>query len=150
MNEVDWSFLPTLNAALNGVAATLLVVGLILIKQRRIHAHRACMIAALLVSSLFLVSYVLHKIWRASQDGDLHKEFNATGWMKSAYLVLLFSHLILAMAVPFLAIWLVRLGLKREDARHRRLARVAFPIWLYVSFTGVLIYILLYHMNPEP
>ncbi len=145
---MDLSFLPALNAALNGLAAGLLIVGYVLIKRRRIAAHRACMIAAFGVSTLFLILYLTHKGWKASTGGGLHTSFNRVGLSKALYLAVLLSHLVLAMVVPVLAIWLIRLGLRRQDARHRRLARIALPLWLYVSFTGILIYVLLYHLNP--
>ena len=140
--------LPATNAALNALAASLLVVGLVLIKQRRIHAHRNCMISAFAVSMLFLVLYLLHKFWKASTGRDMHTSFNREGLAKALYLVILFTHLTLAISVPVLAVWLIRLGLKRRDGAHRRLAKVAFPIWIYVSVTGVLIYFMLYHWNP--
>jgi uncharacterized membrane protein YozB (DUF420 family) len=87
---------------------------------------------------------VIHKASRSFQNTT----FNATGAAKTAYLALLASHVVLAALVPFLAIALIRLGLRGERARHRRLARIAWPIWLYVSLTGVAIYVLLYHLNP--
>ncbi len=141
---VDLSFLPAVNAGLNAVAALLLVVGLRLIRRRRIAAHRRVMLGAFAVSSLFLVCYVAHKASRGFETTTFHVE----GAAKLAYLALLFSHVTLAMAVPVLAITLITLGLRGQIARHRRLARVAWPIWMYVSVTGVLIYMLLYHVNP--
>jgi uncharacterized membrane protein YozB (DUF420 family) len=141
---MDLSFLPALNAALNGVATLLLVVGRSLVRRGRIDAHRRTMIAAFAVSSLFLASYVLHK-W--SRDFE-NTTFAAEGIAKTLYLALLASHVTLAIAVPPLALRLVWLGLHDRRAAHRRLARVAWPIWLYVSVTGVAIYVLLYHLNP--
>ena len=102
------------------------------------------MLAAFGVSSVFLVFYVAHK---ASKDFE-NTTFAAEGVAKAAYLALLASHVVLAMSVPVLAIVLIRFGLKGEIARHRGLARWAWPIWLYVSLTGVLIYFLLYQWNP--
>jgi uncharacterized membrane protein YozB (DUF420 family) len=141
---VDLSFLPGVNASLNAVATVLLLLGRRFIRLGRIDAHRRTMLAAFGVSSVFLVLYVSHK---ASKNFE-NTTFNAEGVAKAAYLVLLASHVILAMAVPVLAIVLIRFGLKGEIARHRGLARWAWPIWLYVSLTGVLIYFLLYHLNP--
>ena len=138
------SGLPALNAALNAVATTLLLVGRRLVKQGRVDAHRRVMLAAFGVSTLFLVFYVAHKASRSFENTP----FNVDGAAKVAYLVLLFTHITLAMAVPVLAIALIRLGLRDERARHRRLARIAWPIWIYVSVTGVVIYVLLYHLNP--
>jgi uncharacterized membrane protein YozB (DUF420 family) len=141
---VDLSLLPGVNASLNAVATVLLLLGRRFIRLGRIDAHRRTMLAAFGVSSVFLVLYVSHK---ASKNFE-NTTFNAEGVAKAAYLVLLASHVILAMAVPVLAIVLIRFGLKGEIARHRGLARWAWPIWLYVSLTGVLIYFLLYHLNP--
>jgi len=143
---VDLSFLPPINAALNGVATLLLLRGRALIRRGRIDAHRRTMLSAFGVSSVFLASYLAHKISRSFENTT----FNATGLAKAAYLALLASHVLLAMTVPFLALALIRFGLRGEIARHRRLARVAWPIWLYVSVTGVMVYLLLYPLNPAP
>lgn len=146
---MDLSFLPIVNASLNGLATLLLISGFAMIRLRRIVAHRACMVAAFSVSALFLVLYVVHKIWKAGTGTGLHTTFNQEGLVKLLYLTMLFSHLVLAMAVPFLAIRMIYLGMRRQNAKHRSLAKFALPIWLYVSITGVLIYVILYHMNPE-
>jgi uncharacterized membrane protein YozB (DUF420 family) len=143
---VDLSFLPALNAALNALASALLVTGRVLVARGRIDAHRRTMLAAFAVSALFLALYVLHKAWR----GFEHTPFHAGGAAKLAYGVILASHLVLAMTVPVLALVLIRLGLRGRIAAHRRLARWAWPIWIYVSITGVVIYALLYHFNPPP
>jgi uncharacterized membrane protein YozB (DUF420 family) len=141
---VDAGLLPPLNAALNLVAATLLLLGLRLVRAGRLEAHRRVMLSAFAVSSVFLVSYLAHKWLRDFENTT----YNAAGAAKTAYLVLLFSHVTLAMAVPVLAIVLIRLGLRNERERHRRIARIAWPVWMYVSVTGVVIYALLYHFNP--
>lgn len=141
---MDLSFLPPLNACLNALAATLLVVGRRLVRRGRIDAHRRVMLSAFGVSSVFLACYVLHKASRGFESTTFHVE----GVAKLAYLVMLATHVGLAMTVPPLAIGLVVLALRDSRARHRRLARVAWPIWMYVSITGVLIYVLLYHLNP--
>ena len=146
---MDLSFLPSVNASLNGLATLLLVGGFVLIKRHRIAAHRACMVGAFSVSTLFLVLYVTHKVWKATTGTGLHTTFHREGLVKLCYLAMLLSHLVLAMAVPVLAIWMIRLGMRRQDEKHRRLARVALPIWLYVSVTGVLIYLMLYHLNVD-
>jgi uncharacterized membrane protein YozB (DUF420 family) len=134
------------NALLNSVAAALLVRGRLLARAHRVDAHRRTMLSAFGVSSLFLVLYVLHKASRGFENTTFHAE----GLAKTAYLVLLASHVALAIAVPVLAIALIRLGLRGRIASHRRLARIAWPIWMYVSLTGVAIYLLLYHANPLP
>jgi len=143
---MDLSFLPAVNAALNATAALLLVRGRQLARAHRVRAHRLHMSAAFVVSTLFLALYVLHK-W--SRDFE-NTTFHATGAAKAAYLALLASHVSLAAAVPPLAIALLVLGVRGRVARHRRLARWAWPIWMYVSVTGVAIYVLLYHLNPAP
>lgn len=141
---MDVSFLPSVNASLNLVAGCLLLVGRRLARQRRYLAHRRVMLSAFGVSSLFLVLYVLHKASRGFENTT----FNVEGAAKLAYLALLFSHVLLATAVPVLAIRLIYLALRGRRAAHLRLARIAWPIWMYVSVTGVLIYVLLYPLNP--
>lgn len=142
---MDLSFLPAVNAGLNAIALTLLIVGRRLIKRGRVEAHRRVMLSAFAVSSLFLFFYVSHKISRNFENTVFHAE----GAAKVAYLAMLFTHVVLAATVPILAIWLIRLGLRDERAKHHRLARIAWPIWTYVSVTGVLIYLLLYPLNPS-
>ena len=143
---MDLSFLPAVNAGLNGAATALLVAGRIWIRRGRVAAHRRAMLSAFAVSSLFLVLYVAHKAWRGFESTPYHGE----GVARVLYLAILFSHLTLAMTVPVLAIRLVQLGLGGRIERHRRLAVVAWPIWMYVSLTGVVIYLLLYPFNPPP
>ena len=143
---MDLSFLPTVNAALNAVAATLLVWGRRLARRGEIERHKRVMLSAFGVSTLFLAFYVAHKVWKDFENTTFHAE----GLAKAAYLAMLFSHVVLAAAVPFLAITLIVLGLRGQFDTHRRLARVAWPIWMYVSVTGVLIYLLLYPFNPVP
>jgi uncharacterized membrane protein YozB (DUF420 family) len=141
---VDLAFLPAVNAGLNAVATGLLLLGRSLARRGRIDQHRRVMLSAFGVSTLFLFFYVSHKAWRGFENTT----FNVEGAAKLAYLALLFTHVVLAAAVPVLAILLIRFGLTDERAKHRRLARVAWPIWMYVSVTGVVIYLLLYHLNP--
>jgi uncharacterized membrane protein YozB (DUF420 family) len=141
---VDLSFLPSVNASLNALAALLLLRGRKLVRRGRIEAHRRVMISAFAVSSLFLVLYVAHKAARNFENTP----FQGEGLARTAYLVLLASHVSLAMLVPPLAIALIVLGLRGSLARHRRLARWAWPIWMYVSVTGVAIYLVLYHLAP--
>jgi len=143
---VDLAQLPAVNAALNACAAALLVLGRRLARQGRVAAHRRAMGAAFATSSLFLVLYVLHKASRGFESTTFHAE----GLAKTAYLALLASHVALAMAVPPLAVALIVLGSRDRRAAHRRLARIAWPLWMYVSATGVVIYVLLYHLNPGP
>ena len=132
--------LPHLNAALNAASAVLLVTGWVLIKQRRIEQHRGCMIAAVLTSSLFLLSYVIYHANVGS------KPFPGTGLIRTIYFAILIPHVILAAAVlPPILITFSR-GLRRDDVRHRRLARKTLPVWLFVSVTGVIVYLMLYRL----
>ncbi len=135
---MDLGFLPTVNAALNGVATVLLIVGRVLVHRGRIEAHRRTMIAAFGVSSVFLLFYVLHK-WSKNFENTVYE-----GEYRGVYLAILGTHLVLAMAVPVMAIRLLVLGTRGDLPRHRRLARIAWPIWIYVSVTGVVIYAMLY------
>ena len=130
--------LPALNAALNGLSGLFLAIGYLLIRSRRIAAHRATMIAAFVASSLFLVSYVIYH----AQVGSVR--FTREGWVRPAYYAILLTHVILAAAVPPLAIVTLWRGLSGRFARHRAIARWTFPIWMYVSVTGVLVYVMLY------
>lgn len=141
---MEWPFLPTLNAVLNAAAIVLLVRGRALVKRQEIDAHRRTMIAAFAVSAVFLVSYLLHKYLQ----GFTNTTLEAGPVLRTAYLAMLSSHVVLAMTVPVFAITLITLGLRGRIERHRRLARVAWPIWMYVSVTGVLIYLVLYPFNP--
>lgn len=130
--------LPTVNAALNGASAVLLIAGWRLIRRRRIAAHRACMLAAFGVSVLFLLSYVTYHALAGS------RAFAGAGWVRWVYFPLLISHIVLAAAmVPFVLTTLYR-ALSGDYARHGRLARVTLPVWVYVSVTGVLVYAMLY------
>ena len=143
---MDVPFLPTLNACLNAVATVLLLRGRALIRAGQIEAHKRTMISAFGVSAVFLACYLAHKIGRNFENTTFHAE----GLAKAAYLVFLASHVVLAMTVPVFALMLIRYGLRDEIDRHRRLARIAWPIWMYVSVTGVAIYLLLYPFNPGP
>lgn len=141
---MDFSLIPPVNAALNATSMALLVYGRQLVKRGEIERHRRVMLSAFGVSTLFLLLYVGHKVSKNFENTT----FNVEGWGKTAYLVLLGSHVTLAMSVPVFALLLIRLGLRDDRERHRRIARIAWPIWLYVSVTGVLIYLLLYPFNP--
>jgi uncharacterized membrane protein YozB (DUF420 family) len=141
---VDLSFLPALNAALNAAAACCLVAGRRLARQGRIDAHRRTMLAAFGLSTLFLAGYLAHKASRGFENTVFHAE----GLARAAYLALLGSHVLLAMTIPAFALTLIALGLRGRFATHRRIARWAWPVWLYVSVTGVAIYAILYHLNP--
>lgn len=147
---MDLSFLPAVNAGLNSTAIVLLTLGLLYIRAGRERAHRNAMVGAFGVSMLFLVLYVLHKVWKTSVGLELHTEFHGQGAAKVIYLLILFTHLVLAMIVPIFAVILLYLGFADRRRLHRRIARVAWPIWMYVSITGVVIYLMLYPFNPTP
>lgn len=132
--------LPTVNAVLNATAATLLVIGYLFIRRGRIAQHRACMIAAFIVSTLFLVSYLTYH----AQVGS--RRFPGTGPIRTVYLSILLTHTVLAAAVPFLAIVTLWRALAARFDRHVPIARWTLPIWLYVSVTGVIVYLMLYHL----
>ena len=147
---MNLSWLVHFNASLNLLATVLLITGLVLIRRGKVCSHRRCMLSAFGASALFLVCYVVHYIWRASIKGGAHTPYHGDGLIRMLYYVLLVSHILLAMTVPVIAIRLIRLGMQQRIDRHRRLARYGYPIWLYVSMTGVVIYLMLYHLNPAP
>jgi uncharacterized membrane protein YozB (DUF420 family) len=134
------SILPSVNAALNAAAAVLLVWGYTLIRRRRIRQHRKVMQTAFVVSCLFLVCYLVYHY----QVGSVR--FPKTGAIRTLYLGILGTHTLLAAAVPVLAIITLRRGLSARYDKHRRIARWTLPIWLYVSVTGVVVYLMLYHL----
>ena len=130
--------LPALNATLNGISAVLLLIGWVLIRSRRIEAHRICMIAAFSTSSVFLASYLVYH----AQVGSV--PFTRQGFVRPLYFTILLTHVVLAAATLPLALVTLSRGLKARFAKHRAIARWTMPIWLYVSVTGVLVYVLLY------
>lgn len=131
--------LPLLNATLNGTAAILLVCAYLLIRRKRVAAHRAVMIGAFCVSVAFLISYLVYHAHIGS------KHYEGTGWLRPLYYSILLTHTLLAVTVPVLAIITLRRGLRMDVRRHRAIARWTLPIWLYVSITGVVVYMMLYH-----
>lgn len=137
--ETLGSVLPVVNASLNSFSALLLGAGFYFVKQRQIAAHQRCMTAAFWVSGLFLVCYLL----RISLTGT-HR-FPGEGAAKLVYLAILFSHMALAAVTPVLAIRAIYLARNKRIDEHRRLVRYAWPIWMYVSITGVVVYAMLYH-----
>ena len=130
--------LPTVNATLNALASLLLCTGYVCVRRRRIAAHRALMLAAFSTSTLFLVSYL---VYHASAGS---RRFEGTGWVRMAYFAVLVTHVVLAAAmVPPVLMTLAR-ALRGRFAAHAHLARRTLPVWLYVSITGVVIYLMLY------
>jgi uncharacterized membrane protein YozB (DUF420 family) len=130
--------LPAINASLNATSCVFLVTGYVLIRARRIAQHRACMLAALTTSALFLICYVVYH----AQVGSVR--FPRYGFVRPVYFTILITHVTLAVTVLPLAIVTAARGLRGDYVRHRRIARWTFPIWVYVSVTGVLVYVLLY------
>jgi len=137
------SILPHLNAVLNATSFVLLVCGLFFILRGRVRMHRACMISALVVSGLFLVSYVVYH----AQYGSMR--FKGQGFVRPLYFSILFTHVVLAVAIVPLVTVTLRRALRGDFVRHRRIARWTYPLWLYVSITGVVVYVMLYRLYPS-
>ncbi len=132
--------LPALNAALNSVAAVLLLAGYRNIRRRRIAAHRVCMVAAFCVSAMFLVSYLIYH----AQVGSM--PFRRQGWIRPVYFTILITHVVLAGTILPLALVTIHRAWRGRLEQHRRIARWTLPLWLYVSVTGVVIYSMLYRL----
>src|SRR4026208_265551 len=137
------SYLPDLNACLNGTSAILLFSGYSFIKARNVVAHRACQIAALVVSLLFLASYLTYHYHHGST------RFLGTGLVRPFYFTVLMSHTILAIVIVPLVILSFYRAFRGDFQRHRRIARITLPLWLYVSITGVIVYLMLYQIYPH-
>jgi uncharacterized membrane protein YozB (DUF420 family) len=140
MNVQDF---PALNASLNATSALLMTAGFVSIKTKRIAAHRACMLAAVIVSAVFLICYVIYHVRKGEPT-----RFGGTGAIRSVYFAMLISHILLAMAIVPLVMRTVFLALKGRIEQHRAWARWTFPLWYYVSVTGVLVYFFLYRWWP--
>jgi uncharacterized membrane protein YozB (DUF420 family) len=138
--------LPLLNACLNATSGVLLMAGLMAIKTGRREIHERLMISALVVSTAFLASYLYYHLVVVRQTGPTR--FHGTGWVRTGYLLMLTSHVVLAAAVVPLALRTTFLAQRQRFEAHKRWAKVTFPIWMYVSVTGVLVYLVLYVWNP--
>ena len=134
------SDLPTVNATLNTISTVFLTIGFLMIRRRKIVAHRNCMIAAFVVSGLFLTSYLIYHYHAGSTP------FEGSGWIRSIYFAVLIPHIILAATILPLALITLYLALRKRFTKHRRIARWTLPIWLYVSVTGIIVYWMLYHL----
>lgn len=132
--------LPALNATLNAIAAAFLVTGYVLIRRGRVRQHRRAMIAAFITSTLFLISYLVYHAYAGSRPFPRH------GPIRTVYFAVLISHIVLAAVVPPLALVTLTLGLRARFDRHLAIARWTLPIWLYVSVTGVVVYLMLYRL----
>jgi uncharacterized membrane protein YozB (DUF420 family) len=139
---MDVRALPAVNATLNGTAAVLLTWGYALIRRGKRATHKKVMLAAFTVSVLFLISYVTY---HAGRGGGVTR-FQHTGAIRRVYFFILITHTILAATVPFLAVFSLRHALGERFQKHRAIARWTLPIWLYVSVTGVVVYVMLYRM----
>jgi uncharacterized membrane protein YozB (DUF420 family) len=137
---LNYSILPTVNAFLNGTAAVLLVIAYILIRQRKFDAHKKVMLAAFTTSCVFLVSYLTYH-FKAKITTFPHQ-----GGLRTLYFVILGTHTVLAAAVPVLAVMSLKRGLAGKYVSHKAISRWTLPIWLYVSVTGVVVYLMLYHL----
>jgi len=137
------SYLPHLNACLNGTSAILLFSGYSFIRARNVTAHRACQIAALVVSLLFLASYLTYHYHHGAT------RFLGVGLVRPFYFTILISHTILAIVIVPLVFLSFYRAFRGDFVRHRRIARITLPLWLYVSITGVIVYLMLYHIYPH-
>lgn len=140
---MEFDVLPAVSSALNVTTTVLLLVGWARIRRKDVDGHKRAMLSALAVAAVFLVTYVVHHAMHGTHGSS------ATGTARTVYLVILLSHTVLAFAVAYLAPRVAWLGLKGRLAEHRKLARIAMPVWLYVSVTGVLVYFMAYHLWPS-
>ena len=137
------SYLPHLNACLNGTSALLLISGYTFIRSHNVAAHRACQVSALVVSLLFLASYLTYHYFHGTT------RFQGTGLARPIYFTILTTHTILAVVIVPLVLLTFYRALRQDFARHRRIARITLPLWLYVSITGVIVYLMLYQIYPS-
>jgi putative membrane protein len=137
---INYALLPAVNATLNATSGILLAIGYVLIKRRQINAHRNAMLMAFASSTLFLISYVVYHLHIGS------KAFPGTGPIRLVYFAILISHILLAIVILPLAIMTLTRGLRGDYARHKAIATKTFPIWMYVSITGVIVYLMLYQL----
>jgi uncharacterized membrane protein YozB (DUF420 family) len=135
----QYTIFPVIDASLNGASTVLLLTGRWFISRRRIAAHRAFMLSAFVTSTLFLISYLYYH----AHVGSVH--FQGTGWSRPVYFTVLISHVVLAVVIVPLVIITLGRALRERFDKHRAIARWTFPLWLYVSVTGVLVYFMLYH-----
>lgn len=139
---MEISEFPALNATLNGLAGVLLATGFVFIKRRNITAHKTCMISAFLVSALFLCCYLYYHYHAGS------KRFEREGILRTVYLTILLTHTVLAVVTVPLALKTFYHAFRSEWDKHRRVAKWTFPVWMYVSITGVIVYLMLYQLFP--
>jgi uncharacterized membrane protein YozB (DUF420 family) len=140
---VTFSDLPAVNASLNGLSAVLLMFGFLFIRKKNVPAHRRCMQAAVMTSTLFLVCYV---VYHANAGRTV---FRDPAWFRPYYLGLLLTHTVLAVVIVPMVIVTLSRALRERFDKHKRIARWTWPLWMYVSVTGVVIYLLLYQVYPQ-
>jgi putative membrane protein len=143
--------IPALNAGLNALATALMTAGFVFIRSGNKNAHRACMLSAGVVSAIFLVGYLAHKALKGAAAGAgeaIHTQFGGEGAIRIVYYVMLLTHVVLAISIAYLVPRTFLLAIKGDYERHKKWARVVFPIWYYVSVTGVLVYFFLYQWWP--
>jgi uncharacterized membrane protein YozB (DUF420 family) len=138
--QIDYNIFPVVNASLNGASAVLIATGRVLIRNHQVKLHRACMIAAVVTSTIFLACYLFYHFHVRS----VH--FPGQGWVRPLYFTILISHTALAAAVPPLVLLSLSYGLRTRFDKHRRISRWTYPVWLYVSITGVVVYVMLYQI----
>jgi uncharacterized membrane protein YozB (DUF420 family) len=139
----QYEYFPALNATLNGTSGALLLIGRVLIARGRVAAHRACMIAAMMASALFLICYLFFHY----KVGNIL--FLGKGWARPVYFTILISHVLLAILIVPLAVITLNRGLRARYDKHRAIARWTWPLWMYVSVTGVIVYFMLYQWFPH-
>ncbi len=146
---MTWQDLPAINACLNGASTVLLTAGYWQIRRGNKTAHRNCMIGALITSALFLACYLTYHELMRRTTGKGHTSFVDPVWFKPVYLTILFTHLVGAVAIVPLVLMTVTRAIRGDFERHKRIARWTWPVWMYVSATGVVIYFLLYQVFPQ-
>ena len=141
--------LPMINAVLNSCSALLLLAGYVAIKRDQKERHKRCMVSALITSTLFLTCYVIYHVGMQRVYGSAHTRFVDPAWFRPWYLALLASHLLLAIAIVPMVLMTVYHAIRGNFEKHRKIARWTWPCWMYVSVTGVVIYLLLYRIFPQ-
>ena len=141
--------LPLINAILNSCSALLLLAGYVAIKRDQKERHKRCMVSALITSTLFLTCYVIYHVGMQRVYGSAHTRFVDPAWFRPWYLALLASHLLLAIAIVPMVLMTVYFAIRGNFEKHRKIARWTWPCWMYVSVTGVVIYLLLYRIFPQ-
>jgi uncharacterized membrane protein YozB (DUF420 family) len=138
------SILPDVNAILNSISATLIFIGYLMVRRKNVAAHRACMLGAFAASTLFLISYLTYHYTHGSKSFPVKE-----GFIRTVYLAILLSHTVLATAIVPLVLASIYRGLRGQFDKHMKVARWTFPLWLYVSITGVIVYLMLYQLYPS-